>query len=136
MIVRRFGSTVESVEPHFDARALTEIGFRRTGGFSMAAEEFFERYGRGAERELAAETEGGVKDEVEQALLVSLRGQLDEAQAGLGDGEVLLVENESGKDYPKTRDRTRTTVVEGENRRHFTYTVDPPLRVAVYGKKD
>jgi hypothetical protein len=32
MILRRYGSTFQEVEPNFDARALTEIGFRRTHG--------------------------------------------------------------------------------------------------------
>jgi len=135
MIVRRFGSTVQSVEPDFDSRAMTEIGFRRTSALSLPAEEFLAQYERVDGRELTAEAEGDVKDEAEQAVLASLRAKLEALEAELGEGYVLLVENEVGKDYPKTRDRTKTLVVAGTNRLHFTWTIDPPLKLGVYRRK-
>ena len=136
MILRRYGTTVQSVEPKFDSRAMTEIGFLRTRSFSMPAEEFFEVYEPVGERALTAEAEGDVKDEAEQALLASLEEQIEALRAGLAEGDVLLVESEPGKDYPKTRDRTHTRVVDGiENRLHFQWTVDPPLRLGVYRRR-
>ena len=47
-----------------------------------------------------------------------------------------MIENEQGIDYPKTRTRTRTVVVDGENRLRFTTKVHPPLRVGVYRQRN
>lgn len=132
MIVKRYGTTVSSVDPAFDSRALNEIGFRRSGTFSMPVEEFFEGYARVEVRELTAEAEGPVHDEAEQAVLRALENQLLELDRSLGPDHALLVESEPGVDYPKTRDRKKTVVVGGENRFHFQWWIDPPLRVAVY----
>lgn len=133
MIVRRYGSTVQSVSPNFDPRAMTEIGFLRTSDLSIPTEEFLTRYERVGERALVATAEGDVKVEVEQAVLDGLLEQIQAALADLAPGQLLLVESEPGRDYPKTRDRTTTVVVGGiENRLHFTWTVDPPLRLGVY----
>ena len=82
--------------------------------------------------ELQAEAEGDVQDHTEQQLLDRLRVQIEALLSGLGDGEVLVVENEQGHDYPKTRQQSANVIVEGENRLHFTYTIAPPLRVAMY----
>src|SRR5690554_7902936 len=73
MIIRRYGTTVQSVQPNFDARAMTEISFRRTSGYSASFEEFSEAYERVDERALTATAEGDVKDEAERALLDSLQ---------------------------------------------------------------
>lgn len=136
MIVRRYGSTVQSVEPNFDSRAMTEVGFQRTSELSLPADEFFGRYERVEVRALTAATEGDVKDEAEQAVLASLREQIDAMERELGEGQLLLVENQPGLDYPKTRDRTTTIVVGGvENRLHFSWTVDPPLKLAVFRRR-
>lgn len=133
MIVRRYGTTVQSVEPKFDSRAMTEIGFLRTREFSMPTEEFFELYEPVAEHALSADAEGDVKDEAEQALLEGLREKIDALLGELGEDEVLVVESEAGRDYPKTRDRTKNVVVDGvENRLYFYWTIDPPLRLGVY----
>ena len=63
-----------------------------------------------------------------------LESRLRDRLGALGEGEVLLVESEQGNDYPKTRDEKKTVAVEGENRLHFTWRVEPPLRVGVYRK--
>jgi hypothetical protein len=132
MLVRRYGTTVQAVEPNFDARAMTEIGFRRTGAFSIPTDEFLERYERLRGAELTAAAEGLVQDEAEQALLESLAAQLEGVLAELGEGELLMVESESGVDYPKTRDQTTTQVHQGQNRLYFEWTIDPPLRLGVF----
>src|SRR5690606_13352497 len=94
MIARRYGTTVQSVAPNFDSRAMTEIGFQRTNELVMPADEFLERYERVDGRELTAAAEGDVKDEAEQVLLASLLEQLQALEAEVGDGHVLLVENQ------------------------------------------
>jgi hypothetical protein len=46
-----------------------------------------------------------------------------------------MIESEQGVDYPKTR-HTQTTQGGGHaNRLYFRFTVEPPLRVAVYRKR-
>jgi hypothetical protein len=135
MIARRYGSTIQSVTPNFDSRAMTEIGFQRTDALVMPVDEFLARHERVGERELTASAEGDVKDEAEQAMLASLREQLQALEAEVGADHVLLVENQPGQDYPKTRDRTTTLVLGGENRLYFRWTVDPPLRLGIYRAK-
>jgi len=135
MIFRKYGSKVESVEPNFDSRAMNEIGFQRTNETSLATDEFEQRYTRVGGRELTAQAEGGVQDEAEKAVLAELLSQIQEMQAALKPGEVLLVESELGKDYPKTREKQRTIVVDGENRLRFERTVEPPLRIGIYAEK-
>lgn len=135
MIVRRYGQKIQSVEPIFDSRALTEITFRRTPDFSMDAESFFGSYRRSRVHELTAETEGPVQDEAEQALLRRLEEKLQGLSAELEEGELLLIESEQGRDYPKTKDRKKTLVVDGENRLYFYWRVDPPLRAAVFQRE-
>jgi hypothetical protein len=130
MIVRRFGARIESVEPNFDARALNEIGFRRTGAFTLDADAFHEQHEKVAVQDLTATAEGDVKDDVERELLAALLRQVESLLEE--SGVVLLVENEAGEDYPKTRDVTRRVVVRGENRLHFEYRVEPALRLGVY----
>lgn len=132
MIVRRYGSSVQSVELNFDSRAMTEIGFRRDQEWSVPTEEFDSGWERVEDYSLEATAEGDVQDEAEQSLLTQLEGRIRELEAGLGDDELIRVESEQGKDYPKTRHQTRTVVVEGENRLHFQAWVEPPLRLARY----
>ncbi len=132
MILRRYGASVRSVETNFDSRALTEVGFRRTDGFEMPAEAFFEAHERLRGHELTAATDGRVQDETEARMLDELQVRLRALVAELGPDEVLLVESEVGKDYPRTHTRHENVVEEGENRIHFHVNVDPPLRVAVY----
>lgn len=135
MIFRKYGSKVESVTPNFDSRAMNEIGFQRTNETSLAADEFEAQYTRVGGSELTAQAEGGVQDEAEREVLAQLQSQLDEMVTALKPGEVLLVESEAGKDYPKTREKQRTIVVDGMNRLRFERSVEPPLRIGIYAEK-
>ena len=132
MILRRYGSNVESVETNFDSRALNEIGFRRDHVVSIPANEFFDRYERLSGHDLTAQAEGDVQDEVESAMLDELQVQLSALEESLEEGHSLFVESEQGRNYPKTTSRQRHTVVEGENRLYFYSNIDPPLRIAIY----
>jgi len=135
MILKRYGTTVQSVDPNFESAALNEIGFRRDREWSLPVEEFEATYEQLTVHELTAEAEGPVQDHTEQLLLDRLEERLLELEAGLGDGFLLLVENGDGKDYPKTRQQTHNVIVQGENKLHFTYTIAPNLRIGVYGKR-
>jgi hypothetical protein len=134
VIVRQYGTKVQSVEPNFDARAMNEIGFRRDHEWSLSADEFFAEYERVAVHELTATAEGNVQNEAETRLLESLEQQLRGVAAAAGDG-VVLIASEPGNDYPKTRHTHTTQVVDGANRLYFRFTIEPPLRVAVYRRK-
>ena len=39
MILRRYGRSVQSVEPNFDSKALTEIGFRRNQALTIPGDD-------------------------------------------------------------------------------------------------
>lgn len=132
MLLRRYGKKIQSVEPNFQPNALTEIAFTRTDDFHEEADAFQEQWQLAASHEVSGSTDGDVKTEVERALLEDLLGQIDAVVAEASDGEVVLVENALGQDHPKLRDATKGRVVEGQNRLHFTYTVDPPIRLGVY----
>lgn len=132
MIFRKYGSTLHSVEPNFDARAMNEVGFRKNGEREIPWEEFQQKYERSAGHELTGEAGGSVQNEAEEGVLRQVREQLDGILAGLSEGAVVLVESEQGKDYPKMREKVSNVVVGNENRLHFDRTIDPPLRVAVY----
>ena len=136
MIVKRYGTTVQSVDPNFESAALNEIGFRRDREWSLPAEEFEAGYERLTVHELSAEAEGPVQDHTEQLLLDRLEERLLELEAGLESGCVLVLENGDGHDYPKTRQQMKNVIVQGENKLLFSYTVAPMLRIGVYRKKD
>lgn len=131
MIFRRYGSSYQSVDLNFDSLALNEIAFRRNREESIPAEDFDDAFETVATHELVAEAEGDVQDETETVLLQRLEDKIAELRAALGAGEVLVVENEQGHDWPKTKQKTSNVVVEGENRLHFDYSVAPPLRITV-----
>ena len=135
MILKRYGKSFESVDPNFESKALNEIGFRRDRELVLPAEEFEVRYELETRHELRASAEGPVQDHTEQLLLDRLETQLFELEAGLEPDCVLVVENKAGMDHPKTRQTTRNVVVEGENRLHFSYAVEPALRVGIYRKR-
>ena len=136
MILRRYGTSYQSVDLNFDSKALNEVGFRRNRAHSIAAEDFDGSYQKLETHELLAEAEGDVQDHTEQVLLDRLQERIEQLLAALEAGGVLVVENEQGHDYPKTKQKTANVIVEGENRLHFTYTIAPPLRVAVYRPGD
>ena len=132
MIFKRYGTAYQSVETNFDSKALNEISFRRDRQASFPADDLEGRYEPQGTHELVSEAEGDVQDETEALLLERLKEQLDQIVSGLDEGWIVVVENEQGHDYPKTRQKTSNVIVEGENRLHFRYTVAPPLRVSVY----
>lgn len=135
MILRRYGTTVQSVEPDFRPHALNEISFRRDRSHSVPADEFEAAWERVAGSDVDARAEGDVHSEVEKAILDTLVERLEAERAALGEGEALLIENEMGVDWPRTRQQTRTVVVDGQNRLHFTVHVDPPLRLGLYRRR-
>ena len=134
MILRRYGSTMHSVELNFDSKALNEIGFRRDHAHAVPVEEFDTRFTRTEVRELAPRDEGWVQDETEQALLDHLEREIRLMEDGLGEDEVLVVENQQGVDYPKTRHASKVVVKGGENRLLFSAWVEPALKVGRYRK--
>ncbi len=132
MILRRYGTTIQSVETNFDSKAFTEIGFRRDRIYSVPADDFLERHERMSEHHLEAESEGDVQDEVESAMLRKLLDQLEKIDGALAEDEFILIESEQGQDYPKTRTQQKNVIQEGENRLYFFSSVSPPLKVAVF----
>ena len=133
MILRRYGTKYVKVTHNFDSRAMTEVGFTRDPEVSYTVDEFEARYERLLGRDLTATASGNVQGEVEDEMLASLRDQLDSLEAGLDDGNILVIEGHG--DHPKTRGKQTTTVVQGENRLVFEYTIDPPLRIGVFGPR-
>ena len=131
MIFRRYGTSYQSVDTNFDSKALNEIAFRRNHEQSIPEEEMSDAFVVVSSHELVAEAAGSVQNETEQLMLDRLRAELDAVVETLEGGDVLVVENEQGGDWPKTRQTTSNVIVEGENRLHFDYTVAPPLRVTV-----
>lgn len=131
MIVRQYGSRVESVTPNFVAHAINEVGFRRDHAWSMPTDEFFASHERMGGQEIEARATGDVQTHVETELLAELRAQLDAAEAAAGDSGVLLIES-GARDHPKLRHKQRTIVVRGENRFAFEASIDPPLKVGIF----
>ena len=131
MIFRRYGTAYQSVDLNFDSLALNEVAFRRNRKESIPSDDFDASFQTLATHELTAEAEGYVQDHTEDLLLRKLEAQIEELRGALGDAEILVVENELGREWPKTKQKTSNVIVEGENRLHFQYTVAPPLRVSV-----
>lgn len=134
MILKRYGARLHSVQPDFDSRALTEIGFRRDRRLSVGADDFAEGYEAMETLELSADADGPVHDQAEQELLRNLEGALRRVEADAGEG-VVVIESAQGVDYPKTRDRKQNQIREGRNRLYFHWTVDPPLRVGIFRRR-
>lgn len=132
MILRRHGTTFQSVEANFDSKVLTEIGFRRNHAYSAGADDFLAKHDRISGHQLEAESEGDVQDEVESVMLQLLLDQLLKIDGELAEDELIVIESEQGQDYPKTRTRQKNVVVDGENRLYFYSSVSPPLKVAVF----
>ena len=88
MILRRYGTNMQSVETNFDSKAFTEIGFRRDHAYSSLADEFLDGHERISEHLLEAESEGDVQDEVESAMLQRLLDQLLKIDGDLADTPV------------------------------------------------
>ncbi len=132
MILRRYGRRYHSVRPNFNPAAMTEVGFQRDRAFSLSADDFADGYTVVTKDEVSAEADGDVQRHAERALLAKLERSLEDRVAALGPGQVVVVLNERD-DWPRTRERREGVIVDGENRFHFHWWVDPPLRVAVYG---
>ncbi|MDX1493911.1 MAG: hypothetical protein R3253_07635 [Longimicrobiales bacterium] len=132
MIFRRYGTTYQSVDMDFAAEALNEVGFRRNRQESVPVEDFESRYEHMETVELIAEAEGTVQNDTEQDLLDTLAGKVREQMDRLPEGGILVVENENGRDYPRTHQETKNVVERGENKLRFEYSIDPALRVALY----
>lgn len=133
--MKRYGAQLHSVTPNFDARAMNEIGFQKSGERSLPADEFESSYQQTGVHELVAAAEGDVQMVVEKAVLDSLAEQLDKLGAQLAEGEIMVVESEQGRDYPKLHEKMSTVVVAGQNRLYFERTVDPPLRIGIYAPR-
>ena len=131
MILRRYGKWYHSVQPNFNPAAMTEIGFQRDRAFSISAADFEDGYRNVKSAELGAEANGDVQRHAERELLGKLQGDLQDLVDGLGSGRVLVVMNDRN-DWPRTRERREGVIVDGENRFHFHWWVDPPLRVGVF----
>jgi len=131
MIFRRYGTAYQSVDLNFDSLALNEIAFRRNREEAIPAEDFDASFPVLASHELVADAEGDVQDATEDVMLQHLEAQVEEIRGALGDGEILVVENEQGHGWPKTKQKTSNLVVDGENKLHFHYSVAPPLRITV-----
>ena len=132
MIFRQYGASFQSIELNFDSKALSEVGFRRNHQMSIGVDGFGSEYKLVETHEIVAEAEGDVQDQTEQQLLDKLEGAVAVLVSDLGEGEVLVIENEQGRDYPKTKQQTSNVIVDGENRLHFFYTIAPPLRIGRY----
>ena len=133
---RLYGSTYQSVTFEFEGKALTEVGFRRNHERSITPEELEAEYEHIETVHLTSEAEGDVQQETEQLLLDRLLEKGRAAAERLPEDGVAIVENDrGGKDQPRPHQKIRTVVVNGENRLHFEYSIDPPLRIALYSKK-
>ncbi len=131
MILRRYGASYHSVEPNFNPASMTEIGFLRDRVFSLSAGDFEDAYERLETGELAGEADGDVQREAERAVLEALELALQGWVERLKERQVLVILN-ARSDWPKTRERRETVPANGDNRLHFYWWINPPLRVAIY----
>ncbi len=130
MIIRRYGNRFHSVSVDFDPAAMTEVGFRRDGKEEWDAEGFLAEYELLREEEIIAEFSDVVQEAAERKMLEALRAKLDAIHGSLAEGQFLSVESKTGVDYPRTRYDRPTTGAKA-----FTYTLDKPLRLGIWGKK-
>ena len=131
MILRRYGTSYQSVDTNFNPSAMTEIGFRQNRDFSISVDDFEGSYTLVESQDLVAEADAEVQNVAEAKVLDDLNAALQGVVAGLGEGQVVVILN-GRDDHPKTRERKEPVIIEGENRLHFHWWIDPPLKVAVY----
>lgn len=130
MIIRRYGNRFHSVTLDFDPAAMTEVGFRRDGRQEWSAEDFLDAYEMVREEEIIAEATDPVQERAERSMLEALEDRFNAIHEGLEEGQYLSIESKAGVDHPRTRyDR----VTKGD--REFTYTLDRPLRLGIWQKK-
>jgi hypothetical protein len=134
-VFRRYGSTYQSVSFEFEGNALNEVGFRRTRETSIPVDDFESGYELIETVELTSEAEGAVQSETEQLLLDRLLEKAQVAIESLPVAGIAIVENEGGRDQPKPRQKISNVIVRGENKLHFNYRIDPPLRISSYRLK-
>jgi hypothetical protein len=133
---RLYGTTYQSVTFEFEGKALNEVGFRRDRERSLTPDELETEYELIETVHLTSEAEGNVQSETEQLLLDRLLEKGQAAAERLPEGGVAIVENErGGRDQPKPRQKISNVMVEGENKLHFQYHIDPPLRISLYRPK-
>lgn len=135
MIFKRYGTSYQSVDTNFDAKAMSEIGFRRNREREIPVDDLESGFVKTDTVEVATAAEGDVQTEAEQLMLDRLEERVAEIVGELLEGGILVVENESGHDHPKPRQDIKNVIVEGENRLFFHYTMSPPLRIGVYSPK-
>ena len=131
MILRAYGETLQSVSIEFDSKAFNEVGFRRDRQHSIPVADFERDWERVEGHEISAQDEGTVQDHTKQRMLDAMESEVRTLLDVLSDDEVLRIES-GERDWPKTRDRQKKVVVDGENRLHFQAWVEPPLRVAIW----
>ena len=133
---RLYGNTYQSVTFEFEGKALTEVGFRRDRERSLTPEALETEYELIETVLLTSEASGDVQSETEQLLLDRLLDKGRAAAERLPEGGISIVENErGGGDQPKPRQKISNVIVEGENKLHFDYHIDPPLRISLYRPK-
>jgi hypothetical protein len=135
MILKRYGSKLHTVRPNFDAHAMTEVGFMKDSEQAFEAETFEREWEQVEVRELRSSSEGHVQNLVEHAVLHSLEEQVLDLERDQGPHGLLVIENEQGRDMPKTKGSQRVLVEAGENRTHFQFTIEPPLRLGIYRRR-
>ncbi len=135
MILKRYGSKVESVEMNFRGSAMTEVGFRRTRETTIPWDEFQAGWTKVEERTFASLKRGDVQVEVEQAMLDEMAAEIQYFDEMLPITEALFVESESGVDYPKVHLESRGVIIDGENRLEFHGRIDPGLRLGRYRQR-
>lgn len=131
MIYRQYGTSYQSVDLNFDAKALNEVGFRRNRQDDFPVDELGERFTLIETHEITADATGSVQSETEQLLLDRVQEQVEALLPALPEGGIVVIDTDSGNG-PKTRQVIKNVVEHGENRLHFEYTLDPPLRVATW----
>ena len=130
MIIRRYGNRVHSVSLNFDPAAMTEVGFRRDGQMERDLGEFLDEHQMVREVDIIAQAADPVQEAAEREMLEKLAAQVKDLHDSLQEGQYLVVESKTGVDYPRTR-YDRSTAGD----REFTYTLDRPLRLAVFEKR-
>jgi hypothetical protein len=132
MLLLRRGSVLSAVRPNFRATAITEITFLPASPRGGRAIPAVDALVLEETVTLAPVVEGAVQTETEERLLESLLAELAQLEARTGPDEVLVIENEPGVDWPRTRE-TRSDILDPMgNRLHFRWHVEPPLRIGRY----
>ncbi len=120
------------VRPNFRATAITEITFLPASGVSGVVLPSIDALELAEIVTLAPVVEGAVQTETETLLLEALLTGLEQLEAETPSGHVLVIENQPGVDWPRTRE-TRSEILDPMgNRLHFRWHVEPPLRIGRY----